>query len=132
MPTIKSVLLSRSVLGGHSIELDFVLNDGTTHTLQIPYERIPHTIHAIKSAASVAETQQKVFSSGQSMFSVVVPYRATDVRTAHSSDGLVVVEFATPEGPMQVAMPSNLTEKTIQRLRAELEKLGKQQFPKTS
>jgi hypothetical protein len=65
MVSIRSVLQSRSVDGGHAIELDFVLDDETTHTIKMPYECIPQTMHAITNAASVAETAQRVGASGQ-------------------------------------------------------------------
>jgi hypothetical protein len=63
MVTIRSVLQSRSVDGGHAIELDFLLDDETTHTIKVPYDRIPQTMHAITNAASVAETAQRVAAS---------------------------------------------------------------------
>jgi hypothetical protein len=59
MFAITSVLESRSVDGGHAIEIDFGLDDASTHTLKIPYEHIPRIVHAITSALSVAETAQK-------------------------------------------------------------------------
>jgi hypothetical protein len=38
MFAITSVLESRSVDGGHAIEIDFGLDDASTHTLKISYE----------------------------------------------------------------------------------------------
>jgi hypothetical protein len=53
------VLERRRVDGGHAIEIDFGLDDASTHTLKIPYEHIPHIIRAITSAVSIAETARK-------------------------------------------------------------------------
>jgi hypothetical protein len=63
---------------------------------------------------------------------VIAPYRAANMRTGQSPDGLIVVEFSTPQGPVQVAMTTNLTHLTIERLTSELGKFGKQQLPKPS
>jgi hypothetical protein len=132
MTTIKSVLQSRSMAGGDAIEVDFILEDGSTHTLRIPYEQAPHTMHAITSAAAAAETTQKVKASGRPSFAVVVPYRAMNMKAGQSYDGQIVAAFATPQGPVQVAMTAQLAQRTIERLKAELESLGKQQFPRPS
>jgi hypothetical protein len=132
MATINAVLQSRAVDGGHAIEVDFTLDDASTHTLKIPYERIAQAVHAISNAASVAETQQKVAASGQPRFAVIAPYYATNVRTGQSSDGRILLGFVTSQGPVEVAMTSDLARKTIERLTFELGQLGKQQFPKPS
>jgi hypothetical protein len=132
MIEIKSIHQSRSVDGGHAIELDFTLDDGSIHTLKMPYERIAHTVHAITSAAAVAESAQKVGTSGKPAFAVIAPYRVSNVRTGVSPDGVIVAEFATPQGPVQVAMTTEQTRWTIERLTAELANHGKQRFPKLS
>jgi hypothetical protein len=131
MIEIKQVKQSRSVDSGHAIEVDFILNDGSVETIKMPYERVPHTMHALTSAASVAETAQKVAASGLPNFAVVVPYQAHDVRAGQSPDGTVAVEFATLQGPVQVAMTTDLVRLTIQRLTSQLGKIG-MQFPKLS
>lgn len=125
MPTIKGIKEGRAVDGGHAIEVEFVLQDGSSHILKIPYENIPHAVHAISASASVAETAQKAGATGRPQFSAIVPYRATHVRTGTSPDGQVVAEFATGLGPVQVAMPSSLAQDTIERLKTALGDLGK-------
>ena len=132
MITVKTVVQSRSIKGGHAIELDLELDDGSIHTIECPYERIPFLMHAITNAAAMAETTQKA-SAGDRLNEVIVPYRATDMRTGVSGDGpTVVAEFATSFGPVQVAMPPALARKTIERLSNELALLGTQQFLKPS
>lgn len=131
MPIIKTVFQSRSISSGHAIELDFELNDNSTHTLQIPFERIPFIIHAITSAAALAEAQQKT-EAGDPSVAVLVPYRVRDMRTGSSPDGLVVADFSTPQGPVQIAMTAALTRSTIERLTTELARLDTRQFPKPS
>ena len=93
MPTINAVLQSRSVSGGHAIEVDFQLTDGSVHTLRLPFERIPFVMHAITNAASVAEATQRAEARDRSV-AVIVPYLAGDLRTGSSPDGTVVAEFA--------------------------------------
>jgi hypothetical protein len=132
MPTIKAVGQGRSVDGGNAIEVDFVLTDDSPHTLKIPFENVPRTMHAISQSASVAETAQRVSISGQSQFAVIVPYRATDVRTGHSSDRQIAVAFSTAQGPVQIAMSADLTRLTIERLTSELGQLDKPRQPKLS
>lgn len=131
MPAIKSVTQSRSLPGGHAIEVDFQMADGSTHTLEIPFERIPHVMHAITSAAAISEARQKA-TPGDLSFGVAVPYRVQDMRAGSSPDGMIVADFATPQGPVQVAMTAAQTQTTIERLAAELQGLGRQQFPKLS
>ena len=42
MTAVNSVLQGRSVLGGHAIELDFQLDDGSSSTLQIPFPQFQY------------------------------------------------------------------------------------------
>jgi hypothetical protein len=67
MFVISSVLQSRSVDGGHAVEIDFGRDDASTHTLKIPYEHIPHIMRAISSAASAAEIAQKAHATGRTI-----------------------------------------------------------------
>ena len=131
MAAVNAVLQSRSVAGGHVIEIDLQFDDETRSTLQIPFEKIPFVMQAIWKAAAVAETTRRQ-AAGEQMMALVVPYRMEDMRTGHSTDGTIVADFRTAQGPVQIAMSPDQTRLTIERLTAELANLGRRQFPQPS
>jgi len=131
MAAVSQVIQSRSVAGGHAIELDLQFDDNSSLTLQFQFQVIPTVMHAIWNAAAVAETTQRQ-SAGERMMAVVLPFRMQDMRTGHSQDGAIVADFRTAQGPVQIAMTPDQTRLTIERLTAELAIVSKQQFPKLS
>jgi hypothetical protein len=131
MAAVNAVLQSRSVAGGHAIEVDFQFDDDSRLTLQILFQVLPTVMHAIWNAAAIAETTQRQ-SAGERMMAVVLPYRMQDMRTGHSPDGTVVADFRTAQGPVQIAMTPDQTRLTIERLTTELANLGRRQFPQLS
>lgn len=60
------------------------------------------------------------------------PIIVNDVRVESLSNGLIVAEFSTLQGPAQIAMTPTLTQLVIERLTAELAHLGMRQFPQPS
>jgi hypothetical protein len=130
MGAINKVLQSRSIAGGHIVELDLQSDDNSKMTLQIQYPIIPILMRMIWDAAAAAETIQRQASGGQ-MMAVVIPYRMQDMRAGRSPDGTVVADFRTDQGPVQLAMKPDQVRTTIERLSAELDRLGTG-FPKPS
>jgi len=122
---------SRSVAGGHAIEIDFQLNDGSLSTMQIPFPQIPILLRIIWEAAAVAETTQRQ-AAGEQMIAVVAPYRATSMRSGSSQDGTILADFSTAQGPMQIAMTADLARSTIEQLSVAVTAHDKQQFPRPS
>ena len=125
MSQVKSVLKSRVIKGGHAIEIDLLLEDDSTQITEIPYERIPMMMHALSNAGALAERTQKG-GPGDASTAVMVTYRAASIRTGSALDGsVVVICFATPQGPVEVAMTPDLTRWTIERLSNQLALLAK-------
>ncbi|MGP0085784.1 MAG: hypothetical protein ACLP0B_19485 [Steroidobacteraceae bacterium] len=119
MSSVRLIYQGRSVLGGHAIELDYELDDGTRTTLQVPFPQIQFLLRQIWAAAAAAETTQRQ-AAGEQMRAIVAPYRGQDVRTGKSQDGTIGLEFRTAQGPVQIAMDADLTRKTIEQLSAAL------------
>jgi hypothetical protein len=130
MAAVNQILQSRSVSGGHAIELDFRFDDGSQLTLEILFQILPILMRSIWEAAAIAETTQRR-AAGEQMMAFVVPYRMQDMRTGRSPDNVIVADFRTDLGPVQIAMTPEQTRLTIERLTAELGRLG-MQFPKLS
>lgn len=128
---VNLILESRSVLGGHAIEIDFDLNDKSLSTLQIPFPQIPILLRAIWQAAAIAETTQRR-AAGEQMTAVVAPYQATDIRVGSSQEGTILADFSTVQGPMQIAMTADLARLTIERLSMAVTDLATRQFPRLS
>ena len=129
---IRAIVESRSIDGGHAIELDIELSDGSKETLECPQERAALLVHAITNAAVVAERMRQ--AAPGTVFSVEVPYYATGVRTGTSADNqFVVVLFPTKGGqPVQIAMTRDIARTAIEQLSNELDQLGRQQPLKPS
>jgi len=131
MAAVKTVLRSSSVAGGHAIGLYFQLDDGSPSSLQIPFEQIPFLLRAIWAAAAVAETTRRQ-AAGEKMIALVAPFEMRSMRTGHSPEGTIVADFATAQGPVQIAMTADQARLTSERLTAELANVGKRQFPRPS
>ena len=131
MASVKLIFQSRSVLGGHAIELDFELDDGSRSTLQIPFSQIQFLNRAIWEAAAAAETTQRQAASEQ-MRAFVAPYQAPQTRVGSSPNGTIVVDFVTAQGLVQIAMGADLTRSTIEQLSMAVRDLATRQFPRPS
>ena len=131
MPAVSQVIQSRSVSGGHAIEVDLLLDDNSRQTVQFLFPVLPTLMRALWDAAATAETIQRQ-AAGERMMAVVLPFRMQDMRTGHSQDGTIVADFRTAQGPAQIAMTPDQARLTIERLTAELAVVSKQQFPKLS
>jgi hypothetical protein len=131
MPVVKQMTNApRVISGGSAIEIDLGFEDNSSITIQFLFSMIPMLQKVIWDAAAVAETAQRQ-AAGEQMMAVVLPYRMQDMRTGRSPDGIVVADFRTALGPVQVAMTPDQTRLTIQRLTEELDRL-KTPFPKLS
>lgn len=115
MAPVKLIFQGRSVVGGHAIELDYELDDGTRTTLQMPYQLIQFLLRQIWEATAVAETTRRQ-TGGEQVMAFVAPYQARDVRAGKSQDGTIVLDFVTAQSPVQIAMDANLTRKAIEQL----------------
>jgi hypothetical protein len=131
MPIVSRLPPAPRVLpDGSAVEFDLGFEDNSTIAIQLPYSMIPVFMRAIWNAAARAETMQRQ-AAGERMTAMVVPYRMQDMRTGRSPDGIVVADFRTAQGPVQIAMTADQTRLTIQRLTEELERLSAP-FPKPS
>lgn len=125
--TIRHVINSASIEGGHAIQIELEFADATRETLRVEFQTLPLVAEALRQAAAVAEQQQKA-APGQAI-QLDVPHYATSVRCGTSTDNTqVVAKFATKAGfPVTIAMTPNLVKETIGKLSAELGNLGTQQ-----
>jgi hypothetical protein len=119
---LERTIESGTVKNGSAIQIDVAFSDGSSLSIECPYEKIPRLVQSVMAAASAAEKQQRAMPGER--IEVNSPYIATESMTGRSPDGnLFAIRFQTTEGvPLEVAMPRDIAQQTVDRLAAELAK----------
>jgi hypothetical protein len=123
--TIKRVVTAGAIEHGHGIQIELEFTDGSPEILRCEPHIAPSIARAVLEASAVAEMQRKL-QPGEGI-EIEIPYQATDLLVARARDNRsLAIKFLTKVGvPLVVAMTPNLARKTIERLSAQLNNLGK-------
>lgn len=124
--TISNVIQASAVDAGQAVEVTVELKDGTIETIRCEAHDAPNLVRALIQAAAAAEQLRKQLP-GQPL-SIERPFRATNVAVGEDVRGEeIVMKFSTTDAlPVLVAMPKELAQRAISRLRASIDRLGRQ------
>jgi hypothetical protein len=105
---------------GHSVLFELSYSNGPAEMFRCRADLLPKLLTGLVTAGSFAAQTRS--SQPGSLIDVATPVRMTKpTRTGQTKDGTIVFEFGCDMGfPMQVSMPRDHAEKTIELLQAEL------------
>jgi hypothetical protein len=128
--TLREVINSLSIEGGHAIQIELEFDDDTRETIRCETQNAPKLAQAIAQASIIAERQRKA-APGQAI-GLDVPHYATSVRVVTAvDDSQVAMQFGTKAGfPVMVSMTPSLAHEAIGKLSVELANLGRQPPPR--
>jgi hypothetical protein len=129
---IKRVTRWASSDAGDMIQLETCVEDGSLLILRSEFQNVSKLAQAVIQAGLIAEQKQESIPTQD--IRLASPWEAVSMESGLSADGrFAVLLYRTTEGvPIELTIPTELARETIERLRSELDKLDRGQYPKMS